>query len=59
MVRTGYLTQYQLAKEQLSQSKLPLQAEPMAKTPKTLKKKKPKCKEKLKAAELPECCRAD
>ena len=55
LVRLGFLTQYRLAREQLSQSKLPIGMEPATKTPKT---KKPKRKWKPKAAELPECCRA-
>jgi hypothetical protein len=57
LVRSGFLTQYRLAREQLSQSRLPIEVEPTTKTPKT-KTKKPKRKSKPKAAELPECCRA-
>ena len=55
MVKSGWLGQYRLAKEQLSRTKLPLGIEPRPKAPK--EKKQAKRKQKAKVAELPTCCR--
>ena len=55
MVKSGWLGQYRLAKEQLSRTKLPLGIKPRPKAPK--KKKQAKRKQKAKVLELLTCCR--